>query len=265
MYTGKTTHQIKALLVGAFFIFFSKGLFAAEPALCPSDRYDEAVTVSKVTDGDTLVLRDGRKVRVIGINAAEMGNEDHPAEPFAEAAKAMVQKLVKSSENHVKLRYGKQRYDQYDRLLAHVFLADGQDLNSKLLKKGLAVVVAIPPNLWHLDCNRKVEASARKAKLGLWSLKRYRGISTAELAATDGGYYSVEGEVTRFETGHKVYWLRLGKQFSARIGAFDVYEFRDLDLKTLKGKKIRVSGWINKSKTHYRMRLHHVSQLELLN
>jgi len=45
----------------------------AEPA-CPADSFDETTTVRYIHDGDTLHLKDGRKVRLIGINTPEGQN-----------------------------------------------------------------------------------------------------------------------------------------------------------------------------------------------
>ncbi|MGV6807200.1 MAG: thermonuclease family protein, partial [bacterium] len=38
----------------------------------------EPVAVSRVIDGDTLHLVDGRRVRLIGVNTPEMGHGDEP-------------------------------------------------------------------------------------------------------------------------------------------------------------------------------------------
>lgn len=41
----------------------------------------ETTTVRLVIDGDTFELTDGRRVRMLGIDAPEAASPEHPAEP----------------------------------------------------------------------------------------------------------------------------------------------------------------------------------------
>ena len=76
----------KASRVGAFFV---SALLAAElAAQCPAPGATQAVRVTRVVDGDTLHLADGRKARLIGLNAPELGRRGQAAQPFAEQARA---------------------------------------------------------------------------------------------------------------------------------------------------------------------------------
>ena len=51
----------------------------------------ENVVIRSVTDGDTLVLNDGRKVRLLGINTPELGFGGEASEPYAVDAKDYVE------------------------------------------------------------------------------------------------------------------------------------------------------------------------------
>ena len=74
----------KASRVGAFFV---SALLAAElAAQCPAPGSTQAVRVTRVVDGDTLHLADGRKARLIGLNAPELGRRGQAAQPFARPA-----------------------------------------------------------------------------------------------------------------------------------------------------------------------------------
>lgn len=77
--------QRKASLVGAFFM----AAICAMPAqaFCPLPVKPQQVAVRQVLDGDTVRLGDGRSVRLIGINAPELGRKGRPSEPYAEAAR----------------------------------------------------------------------------------------------------------------------------------------------------------------------------------
>jgi endonuclease YncB( thermonuclease family) len=122
--------------------------------------------VIKVIDGDTLVLESKARVRLLGIDAPEMEREGRPAEFQAHQAKAYLAQLVEGKE--VRLEYGPLRYDQYGRLLAHVFLADNTLVEAALLRQGLARVYFHPPNLGHREVLLAAQTEAMDARRGLW-------------------------------------------------------------------------------------------------
>src|SRR5690606_11632579 len=75
----------KASRWGAFFVF---GLLASPvQALCPAPGAVPQVQVKQVVDGDTLRLTDGRRVRLVGINAPELSGAQRTPEAFAEASR----------------------------------------------------------------------------------------------------------------------------------------------------------------------------------
>ncbi len=90
---------------------------------------EERVLVERVVDGDTLDLADGRRVRLLGINAPDKG------EPGYEEARGLVKRLVE--EKTVILVHEGER-DRYGRLLGWVHLENGTCLNVLLVEKGLA-------------------------------------------------------------------------------------------------------------------------------
>lgn len=88
----------------------------------------ETVFVSRIIDGDTIVS-DGKSIRLLGINAPEKG------EKFYDEAKEFLE--TKITNKTVSLRFGKEKYDLYNRTLAYVFY-NNMNLNLELVKKGLA-------------------------------------------------------------------------------------------------------------------------------
>ena len=122
--------------------------------------------VKWVYDGDTIVLKDGRKVRYIGINAPEIGHADQKAESFGNTAKKFNEKLV--SFKKVRLEIGEEQYDQYGRLLAYVFLQEGTFVNKALLKRGYAHILPRKPNGKYEDKFLKVQRNAMLAGKGIW-------------------------------------------------------------------------------------------------
>jgi micrococcal nuclease len=68
-----------------------------------------------------------------------------------------------------------QKIDPYGRLLAYVYLPDGQMFNETLLRQGYAQVATFPPNVKYVDRFLAAQREAREANRGLW------GLSAAEL------------------------------------------------------------------------------------
>jgi len=88
----------------------------------------EKVIVERVIDGDTVVVN-GTSVRLLGINSPER-NEDYYSE-----AKNFLEDLILNKS--VVLKFGKEKYDKYNRLLAYVFV-EKKNVNLELIKEGFA-------------------------------------------------------------------------------------------------------------------------------
>ena len=91
----------KASLAGAFFVPAIWLSAVQAQALCPAPQPLSYAQVERVVDGDTLRLKDGRSVRMIGLNAPETGKKGQSAEPFADAARKRLQTLVALSDGRV--------------------------------------------------------------------------------------------------------------------------------------------------------------------
>ena len=100
-------------------------------------------TVRWVSDGDTIVLDTGQRVRYIGINTPEIDHEGQKAQPYGYQAKSYNQTLVGSQK--VRLEYDTDRRDRYGRDLAYVFLKDHSFINARLLEAGLAFYRIVNP------------------------------------------------------------------------------------------------------------------------
>lgn len=140
--------------------------------------------VSRVIDGDTVELSDGRHLRYIGINTPEVRRKigdrwiEDP-EPFGREAAERNRQFVEGK--HVRLEFDVQRRDHYDRLLAYVYVAgakpggatDGPDIlvNAELLREGFAQPMTIPPNVKYAELFRRLTREARENRRGLWRLR----------------------------------------------------------------------------------------------
>ncbi len=141
---------------------------------------DEAI-ISRVVDGDTVKLSDGRRVRLIGVDTPEL----HYGEKLVRDSqrthrdiKEIQEMGRRSAEFTRRLCEGKpvriesdlRKLDKYGRRLAYIYLQDGTFVNAKLLEEGYAQVMTIPPNVKYAEYFLKLEREARERRKGLWAL-----------------------------------------------------------------------------------------------
>jgi micrococcal nuclease len=133
--------------------------------------YDETVTVSRVVDGDTVEVSptvDGiADVRLIGIDTPETVDPEEEVEPYgSEAAAFAAEELTGRS---VRLEFGAERTDQYDRLLAYVYVGD-EMFNGVLVEQGYAQAYPFEPNTQYKDRFAAAQEAAKASGVGIWGL-----------------------------------------------------------------------------------------------
>lgn len=141
-------------------------LLLALTALSEAASASSLFRVQRVSDGDTIVLADGRRVRYIGVNAPEVAKEDGPAQWFGPEARAFNQALV--YEKGIRLEFDRERYDQYGRVLAYVFLKDGTFVNAELVKSGCAYCLSRSPNTQYDSLLLGLQREAMAKRVGMW-------------------------------------------------------------------------------------------------
>jgi len=126
--------------------------------------------VAQVVDGDSLVLAGSeQRVRLLGIDAPEMGKAGKPPEFMAHESKAFLAEMTQGKQ--LRLEYDQLRYDHYGRLLAYLFLPPGVMVNAELVRRGLAHVYCIPPNLRYRETLLAAQREALEARRGVWPQK----------------------------------------------------------------------------------------------
>lgn len=247
--------------MSAFFIaliFIPIEIAAAE---CGVKSYDRTATVVRVVDGDTVALSDKQKVRLIGINAPELAHYSKKTEPYALAAKQYLQTQL-AANKEIYLKFGRQRKDHYGRVLAHLFLKGGRNLNAMLVKQGLASAIVVPPNIALINCYFKLEQQARKKEKNIWSVGSFKNIDATKLKISDTGFAFIKGNVMRVGKSRGSIWLQLAPEFTLRIKRKDFKYFKGFDLKNLKledlkDKTLSVRGWVYKWKEELYMQIRH--------
>jgi endonuclease YncB( thermonuclease family) len=212
-------------------------------ASCGQDRVGTA-TVSEVLDGRTVVLADGRIVRISGIEI--------PSSDAGVAAKTALAGLVDHTEVILK---GPVASDRYGRLVAQLgILREGSELAvaSLLIADGRGWVAPAASSACAAD-NLAAERSARRSQLGLWKDPYYEIInadSLDALSARQGEFALVEGKVVSVrESGATIYvnfGRRWSQDFTVTVLKRNERAFIDagVEPKKLEGRRIRVRGWI---------------------
>lgn len=126
------------------------------------------VKVKRVIDGDTLLLTNGEKVRLIGVDTPETKHPQKPVQYFGKEAHLFTKGMVEGKE--VRLEYDWQKRDKYGRLLAYVYLKDGTFLNAEVIKQGYGFAYTRFP-FKYLEEFRQYEREARENRRGLWDEK----------------------------------------------------------------------------------------------
>ncbi len=120
--------------------------------------------VSRVFDGDTLLLHDGTRVRLIGVDAPEMDTPYTVREPYGPESKAFLSSLVMDRE--VRLSCTDPARDKYGRILAYVYAGDVL-VNGRMIREGWARAYRQFRHPWR-DLFIMYEKEARSQGLGMW-------------------------------------------------------------------------------------------------
>ena len=219
----------------------------------------ESVRVERPLNGDSLLLTDGRQVRLIGINAPEFHKDGEPHAPLAAAARQRASVLTRGQ--NVRLVYDIERLDRYKRTLAYVVLPDGRDLQTVLVGEGLAWFVAIPPNVARVSAYQAAEAEARAERRGVWSSTAYDPIPAERLAPGRTGFLRVTGTVrsVRFSGANVMLGLAPNGFLVVPRNAGELTQIA----RSLTGKRVLARGWLTAYKSEMRMRLAHPAMLEV--
>lgn len=143
--------MVRRLLLPLFII-----LASALPAAA-----GQVVRVVDVVDGDTVILEDGRRVRYLGTNTPERG------EQLYQQAGDLNKSLVMGKTVRMEFE-GDKDSDAYGRLLAYVYVGD-QMINGRLISEGMAHAFFIGQKGRHNDLFLRLQAEARQRGVGMWA------------------------------------------------------------------------------------------------
>jgi endonuclease YncB( thermonuclease family) len=226
----------------------------AQAAQCQTDPMPSG-SVIRVTDGRTLVLADGRAVRLPAIEVPPMtpeGGAGGLGDRAAQASADALARLVAGND----LALSVLGADRHGRVLARAFLKKSgawRPVEVELIGAGQAFV---SPYAATQNCGNDLKAAERRArlgKLGLWADPYYAAKdadSPDRLLAAQGRFAIVEGTVASVrESGATIYvnfGRRWNEDFTVTIAKRNERLFAEsgLALKSLAGRRVRVRGTI---------------------
>jgi endonuclease YncB( thermonuclease family) len=196
-------------------------------------------SVSGVRDGRTLLLADGRELRLAAIEVT--GNSRDALEQLVDGHRIRLEQLGTTT-------------DRYGRLVAFIYAENTeQSVQQALVAQGQARVSGRIGSKACADTLFAAERAARKARLGLWADPNFaplRPENVTRIGAARGQFALVEGKVLSVRESGATIYLNFGrrwtKDFTVTILKRHRREFAaaGIDPKQLESRLVRVRGWI---------------------
>lgn len=225
---------------------------------CISGLLSERATVERVTDGDTVVLTDQRRVRLIGINSAELNAQAPKLKKAAQQAADKLKTWLPRGVSVV-LYLGDEPHDRHGRVLAHVIRAnDGLAVAQLMVKSGLALQSAVAPTTRCTTDFVKHENQAIEANLGLWKIRDLMSISATEFKSDHLGFKLISGTVTSVKKQKRYTQFLLDNNFEVKVRPKLANQ---LSLQSLIGHKVEVRGWPSHKSKQAFLWLQHAANL----
>ncbi len=157
-----------ALTISLKYIYYITGFVPQKEIPQPENQPQEPIEpqppqamVSYVLDGDTIQLSTKERVRLIGINAPEVGQK------CSSEATSKLKELV--LEKKVMLERDTEDKDKYGRLLRYVYV-DGVFVNKEIVRLGLAHKFEYGENTKYSDQFEEAENEAKHNMACLWRM-----------------------------------------------------------------------------------------------
>ena len=149
----------------------------------------DAVKFIRCVDGDTIMVEDAngeqKRVRMIGIDTPEsVAQEEERNNEYGVMASDYTKELLEKAST-VYLEYDVDDDDQYDRILAYVWLEDVDNtfdekniensmVNAIIVENGYGIAKRYEPTVAHDDILQQLTEEARVNNVGLWQYEGFR-------------------------------------------------------------------------------------------
>ncbi len=250
-------HTIVCALAGVLLATAARAQDVANPTDSKPACTLEAVgtaSVRRVIDGRTVVLADGRELKLAGIETPQV-NAAGAQTARAQAAKSALEALI--ADRVLTLKRLGAGTDRYGRVVAHAFVAQASTpdiwLQQALVAQGHARVAAKVGDPGCATALLAAEKAARIARLGLWADPYYvmrRAEAPAEVLAERGHFTLVEGRVLSVRESSGTIYVNFGRRWSEDFTVTvarrseKAFAAAGLELRKLAGRTVRVRGHV---------------------
>jgi micrococcal nuclease len=176
----------------------------------------EKAVVSRVVDGDTVVLSDGSRVRFIGMDTPESTTT---TEFYGNEASDYTKSMLTGKT--VYLEKDVSEMDRYGRLLRYVWLSLPSEIsdseirarmfNAILVLEGYAQSSTYPPDVKYQEYLARYNSEARNANKGLWNTDSSGTPYSTRVAETG----KIKGNIN--SKGEKIYHVPGGKYYEKTV------------------------------------------------
>jgi micrococcal nuclease len=191
------------------------GTQAGETQSVEGINFEKAV-ISRVVDGDTVVLSDGKRVRFIGMDTPESTTT---TEFYGKEASDYTKSQLTGKT--VYLEKDVSETDRYGRLLRYVWLSLPKEIsdseirskmfNAILVQEGYAQSSTYPPDVKYQEYLTRYNSEARNANKGLWNTDSSGTAYSNSVAATG----KIKGNIN--SKGEKIYHVPGGRYYEQTV------------------------------------------------
>jgi micrococcal nuclease len=148
-----------------FTIAFVFLVFCLSPCQAKDKAKEQEFLVTKVIDGDTVMLENGNTVHYLGVDAPRARSKEGGSEFFAREAFRQNKRLVLLKK--VRLEFDVEKKDRNGNLLAYVYVKN-LFVNGEMIRLGFARCAVVSPNVRYKDLFQRYEKEASARCAGLW-------------------------------------------------------------------------------------------------
>ncbi|MFB6088704.1 MAG: thermonuclease family protein [Candidatus Aenigmatarchaeota archaeon] len=226
----------------------------------------ERAIVTKVIDGDTIIVEGGKNVRLLGIDADEKGY------PCYDDAKKRLEELILDKEVILE-RYSENK-DMYDRYLRYVFF-NGTNINLKMVREGLAIA-RFSDEIEYKEEIQRAEKKAIDNNIGCkwseedkWRKNGNNFTDPCEAEKFKNKEITVGGKVSdSYISQNNNVFLNFGGEypnhcFTAVIFSHSLDKF-NINFDKVKGSKVKVSGEVEMFKDKPEIIIENRAQIEMI-
>ena len=230
------TSVVSRLVLATAATAFASGAMAQEACKLPGLG---TATVAGVRDGRTLLLTDGRELRLAAIEADD-------------ASRAALNTLA--AGRMLRLEKLGPEQDRYGRVVAIAYTDDArQSLQQVMLSQGQARVSARVGDRPCAELLLQAERAARAAVRGLWADPNFAPLPSHDvthITAVRGQFALIEGKVLSVRESGATIYVNFGRRWAQDFAVTILKRHRrdfaaaNIDPKELEGRRIRVRGWV---------------------